>query len=211
MRNLYDDIINYRKNGLNGLINDCSQRCYFPNGFAFYIYGQLQFDTSLKYEDLLEDYFSHAYGDDWREVVGIFEAIGKAMDMQYLCGKRSADMRVGKRYNPAVKAELMKMAELADETKEFIAAHRGMPMRSQSVAYKLLRYYMEYCTGLASCLMIKCQGRGEEAMDAFKSFLEDFGRHESEIETYYDQYMMAYGFKLRIFGVMEDDVPLVEV
>ncbi len=210
-RNLYDDIINYRKNGLNGLINDCSQRCYFPNGFAFYIYGQLQFDTSLKYEDLLEDYFSHAYGDDWREVVGIFEAIGKAMDMQYLCGKRSADMRVGKRYNPAVKAELMKMAELADETKEFIAAHRGMPMRSQSVAYKLLRYYMEYCTGLASCLMIKCQGRGEEAMDAFKSFLEDFGRHESEIETYYDQYMMAYGFKLRIFGVMEDDVPLVEV
>ena len=53
-RVVYDDIVNYKKNGLNGLINDCSQRSFFPNGFAFYIYGQLQFDTSLTFDELKE-------------------------------------------------------------------------------------------------------------------------------------------------------------
>ena len=70
---------------------------------------------------------------------------------------------------------------------------------------------MKYCLGLSECLIIKCKGQGDAAMEAFKNFLADFGKYETEIETYYDQYMMGYGFKLRIFGVMEDDVPLVEV
>ena len=191
-KNLYKDIINYKKNGLNGLINDCSQRCYFPNGFAFYIYGQLQFDTSLKYEDLLEDYFSHAYGDDWREVVKIFERIGEAISYNYICGKDSADLKVGKRYNPAAEKDLRKMAIIAEDTTEFLEAHRGMPMRAQTVAYKLLRYYMKYCLGLSECLIIKCKGQGEAAMEAFKAFLADFETITDNIGSEYGKKMSEY-------------------
>ena len=208
-RVVYKDIINYKRHGLNGLINDCSQRAFFPNGFAFFIYGQLQFDTSLKFEDLLNDYFSHAYGDDWRDVKKLFEAIGTAIDFNYLAGNRSANLNVHKHYNPAVADELRRMPRIAEEYKDFLEAHRNMPYRAQTVAYKLLRYYVEYCVGLSKCLIPKCYGAGDEAAEMFKAFLSDIGRYEAEIETYFDQHMMSYGMTSKIFGKKEIIVPTV--
>ena len=207
---VYDDIVNYKKNGLNGLINDCSQRSFFPNGFAFYIYGQVQFDTSLSFDELKEDYFSHAYGEDWREVERILNKLGDAMDYKYLERYRSANETIGKYYNPAVADELRRVPGIAEEAREFLEAHKNMPKRAQTVAYRLLRLYMEYCAGLSKCLIPKCYGAGAEAKEAFEAFLADFGKYEVEIERYFDQYMMGYGYEVRIFGKMESAVPTVE-
>ncbi len=207
---VYDDIVNYKKNGLNGLINDCSQRSYFPNGFAFYIYGKLQFDTSLTFEELKEDYFSHAYGEDWREIESILNKLGEAMDYKYLEGYRSADMNIGKYYNPEVAEELRRVPAIVEEAKDFLEAHKNMPMRAQTVAYKLMRLYMEYTLGLSKCLIPKCYGAGAEAKEMFEKFLLDFGRHEVAIETYFDQHMMGYGYDAKVFGKMESAVPTVE-
>ncbi len=198
-RVVYDDIQNYHKHGFNGLINDCSQRSYWPNGFAFSIYGQVQFDTSLKFEDLVEDYFSHAYGEDWRKVVELLGRIGKCIDTHYLNGERSAKGEIGKHYNPSVADELREMPQVAQEYKDFLEAHRVMPYRAQTVAFKLLRYYVEYCERVAKCLIPKCFGAGAEAMALFQDFLADFGRHEHEIGTCYDHFLATWALSHRIF------------
>lgn len=207
-RLVYDDIINYKKNGLNGLINDCTQRCFWPNGFAFYIYGQLQFDTSLSFDDLLEDYFSHAYGEDWKEVLHLFEKIGEAMDPLFITGKRSVDPEFNKWYNPSVAAELRKMPKIAEDAKEFLENHKIMPKRAQTVAYKLLRYYMEYCVGIAGILLPKCFGAGLEAQQQFEKFLLDFGKNEIEIQTYFDQGNFGYSM-MRILSTDDMGLPAV--
>ena len=191
-RVIHNDIVNYKKNGLNGLIEDGSQRSFFPNGFPFFVYGQTQFDTSLKFEDLLEDYFSHAYGDDWREVLRIFENIAECFDHKYMEGVASVDIKVGRYYNPTVANKLRKVPAVINEAIPFIEAHKNMPMRAQTVAYKLLRYHMDFCVGIAKCFAMKCVGGGEEASEEFKKFLLDFGKHEAEIERWYDQALMAY-------------------
>ncbi len=201
---VYNDIINYKKNGLNGMVNDCSQRPFFPNGFSFYIYGQVQFDTSIKYEDIMEDYFSHAYGDDWREVLKIFEQIGECFDHKYLARKRFVDLKYGKVYNPSMAPMLRKMPAVAEGAKEFLEAHKNMPMRAQTVSYKLLRFYMDYCVGLARCFAIKCMGAGVEAKEEFQKFLAEIGPREVEFETCFDQYMMGYCFSTTAFDRLED-------
>ena len=203
-RVVYDDIQNYHKHGFNGLINDCSQRSYWPNGFAFSIYGQVQFDTSLKFEDLVEDYFSHTYGEDWRKVVELLGRIGKCIDTHYLNGERSAKGEIGKHYNPAVADELREMPKVAQEYKELLENHRAMPYRAQTVAFKLLRYYVEYCERVAKCLVPKCFGAGAEAMALFQDFLADFGRHEHEIATCYDHFLATWALSHRIFNRAEN-------
>ncbi len=195
-RVIYDDIVNYKKNGLNGIVNDCTQRAFFPNGFAFYLYGQTQFDTSLSFDYLLEDYFSHAYGDDWREVVEIFKKIGKAMPHKYFTGNMSADVEINKAYNPSLADGFRSVRQIVEDAKPFLDAHKNMPTRASTVAYKLLRYYMEYCLGISRCFALKCMGAGVEAKEAFFEFLADFGKHEAEIETYFDHYLMGYTFDL---------------
>lgn len=206
---VYDDIVNYRKNGLHGLINDCSQRSFFPNGFSFYLYGQTQFDISVKFDDLVEDYFSHAYGEDWKEVVALFKKIGESMDFKYIAGNRTIDASKGKRYNPGVAEDLRKMPKIAEEAKAFLDAHKAMPMRAQTVAYRLLRYYMEYCVGISKCLIVKCHGAGDEALEMFEQFLADFGKYEIEMERYYDQSMMGSAFADFVFSKYETIVPTV--
>ena len=206
---VYDDIVNYKKHGLNGLINDCSQRSFWPNGFSFFLYGQVQFDTSLKFEDLLEDYFSHAYGEDWKEVIALFEKIGEVFDPGYFWGHRSANLEVSKSYAPKVAEELRRMPAVAKEAEAFLEAHRVMPYRAQTVMFKLLRYYMEYCQGLAKAIIPKCFGAGEEAREMFQAFLADFGRHECEIGTCYDQYLMRKAMNAKIFSRKEGAFPIV--
>ena len=198
-RVVFDDIRNYHKHGLNGLINDCSQRSFWPNGFAFFVYGQVQFDTSLSFEELVEDYFSHAYGEDWRTVTELLGKIGKCVDTHYLNGERSAKVEIGKHYNPAVADELREMPKVAKEYKEFLDAHRAMPYRAQTVAFKLLRYYVEYCEGLAKALIPKAFGAGAEAMALFQEFLADFGKREHEIATCYDHFLATWALSHRIF------------
>jgi hypothetical protein len=158
----------------------------------------------------MEDYFSHAYGEDWREVVEIFKKIRTAFDPGYFWGRRCADLRVNKRYAPACAEEFRKMPAIAEEAKEFLEAHRVMPMRAQTVMYKLLRYYMEYCCGLAKCLIPKCYGAGKEAAEMWEKFVADFGRHECEIESCYDQWMMYYACEHKVFASQEMTVPTVE-
>ena len=198
-RVVHDDIVNYRKNGLNGLINDCTQRSFFPNGFPFFVYGQTQFDTSLTFEELLEDYFSHAYGEDWRGVLDIFEKISEAMPYKYVAREDSADRRISKTYNPAYAPLLRRVPDVVKEARPFIEAHKNMPMRAQTVSYRLMRYYLEYCEGLARCLTLKCLGAHKEAKEEFVKFYTEFGKYEIEIERYFDHFIMALVFEAHIF------------
>ena len=81
---IHQDIKGYRANGFDGLIEDGSQRSYFPNGFNYYVYAATLFDTSVDYEELKKDYFEHAYGPISDQVLTYLEQITKAFDMQYL-------------------------------------------------------------------------------------------------------------------------------
>jgi hypothetical protein len=147
----------------------------------------------------MEDYFSHAYGDDWREIVKILEKIGEAMPHRYMARHDSADIKISKTYNPAYAPLLRRVPAIAEEAKPFLEAHKNMPMRAQTVAYKLFRYYMEYCTKISRCLVLQSLGALVEAREEFEKFLYDFGKHEVEIETYFDQYMMGFMYEMLIF------------
>ena len=52
---------------------------------------------------------------------------------------------------------------------------------------------------MAGILTLKCFGAGKEAIDAYENFLADFGRHEIEIERWYDQHMCGTAFCHKIF------------
>jgi hypothetical protein len=206
-RQVYTDIVNYRKHGFQGLINDCSQRSFFPNGFPFYIYGQLQFDTSLSFKELLEDYYSHAYGSDWREVLDYMQKIGRAVDPYFVQGKRSADMNVAKRYNPAKGEAMRAVKEINKAFAPFIESHRVMPYRAQTVAHKLLRYYVEYVDGITEALILKAHGAGAEAKRVYESFMAEFGKKECEIELWYDQAMCGQAWSFGVFNKPEANLP----
>ena len=198
-RIIYDDVRGYYANDCQGIIEDGSQRSYFPNGFAFYVYASTLFDTSVKFEDLLEDYFSHAYGADWKEVVAFLEDVKELVNYRFFHAKASIDTKYGKYYNPAIAENCRTLPALTEKFSAFAEAHKNMPMRAQTVAYKLLRYYLKYLKALSEPLALKAEGKSVAAKEAFWQAMHEFGNYELDIERWYDQFLCTYSVG-EIFG-----------
>lgn len=193
---IHDDIHGYRKNGFDGLIEDGSQRSYFPNGFNFFVYAETLFDTSVDYESLKQTYFSHAYGENADKVMAYLTEISEAFDKNYIAKNLNAaitDDPNGFCYsNPERAAAFKKVKEITAKYAPIFEAHKNMDYRAQTVAMRLICRHLEYCNGLADIWTHVSEGRNEAAITALHEFMDSFGKYEIEMETYYDQRMCFY-------------------
>ena len=189
-----EDVFAYRDNGFQGMVVDGSQRSYFPNAFNFYVYGAMLFDHSLTMEELIEDYFSHAYGDQWKTVLEFLEEIDRLMPQSYLEALHTAKVP-SNFYKPAMEAQLLSVEGVAQKYAEIFDAHKNMPYRVQTVAMRLMRQHADFCTGFAKAMAIKCLGKDAEAKAVANEFLEEFGKRELAMEHYYDHYMATVALR----------------
>jgi len=194
-KRICEDVISYRDNGFLGIIEDGSQRCFFPNGFSFYCYGQKLFDHSVTYEELEKDYFTHAYGDQWQLALDYLKAVDTYMPQTYMEAKHTSRIP-NNFYNPAMEEKLLALVPIAKEFEAKLDEHKNMPARVQTVAMRLLKLHAEYVQGLAKAMALKSVGKDDEAKDAALSFFDEFGRHEVAIERYYDHMLMVHAMNV---------------
>ena len=207
-RVIYDDLHGLKELGIDGYVEDGSQRSFFPNGLSVYTFAACLFDQSLSYEEILEDYMSHAYGKDWKEAASYLRSLSDAFDFSYLSGTRSEDPSRHKYYAPSRTAGFEAIPALTERAAVLADAHPVNPTRPQAVSWRLLRLHGEYCALLSGVFREKSAGRDREAWKRFLCFTETFGRHEYEIERYYDQGLMWQSYKSSLF--VSDDASFVE-
>ena len=187
-RRINEDVKAYKANGIMGIIEDGSQRSFFPNGLPFYTYARTLYDTTLSPEDIAKDYYSYAYGEDYKRFYEYLEKVGKALDYEYLEGGKSANTAVGKYYNPEYAKSLDSLGALADEGRKLIDEHYNSDARLHTVSVRLLEHHLEFYTGLAKPLKLKALGKDDEAVEAMEDFRISFGKKEIYIQSYYDHY-----------------------
>ena len=202
-RRLHEDVHSYKANGLDGIIQDSSQRAFFPNGFSYYVYAATLFDNSVSFDALKEDYFRHAYGDLWQDVVSYLEAIDEYMPQSYVEAKHTVKLSGGQFYNPDMEEKLLAIKGITEKMDQLLAEHRNMPYRVQTVAVRLLMEHTIFCRGFAAALALKCVGKDAAAQEAFVTFMDDFGSHELAMERYYDHFMAVHALKT-IFNTKSD-------
>ncbi len=188
-KRICEDIISYRDNKFDGMIEDGSQRCFFPNGFNFYCYSKKLFDNSLTYEELEEDYFSHAYGEAKDLVLEYLKCVDEHLPQSYMECKHSSRIP-SNFYKPEMEEKLLSMVPKAKEYREKLSQYKNMPKRVQTVAVRLMILHTEFVEGLAKVMAIKCLGKDEEAKVAAKEFFNEFGKNEIAWERYYDHEQM---------------------
>lgn len=194
-RRLHEDVHSYTANGFRGIIQDGSQRSFFPNGLNYYVYAATLFDNRADFDTLVEDYCRHAYGPLWQEAIAYLQAIDEHIPQTYAEAKHSRNRKAGKFYAPHLEQQLLAVAQITRQFEEKFAAHRNMPHRVQTVSVRLLTHHMEFCRGLAGALALKCVGKDAEAKARFEAFMEHFGKYEVAIERYYDHMMAAHALK----------------
>ena len=190
-RRLHEDVLSYRDNGFNGIIEDGSQRAFFPNGLNYYVYASTLFDNSVDFDALVEDYFRHAYGEQWERVLTYFRDIDSRMKQTYLESKHVFGVKQNF-YNPDMETPLLEVEAITRQLEEDLKEYHTGTFRVQTVATRLLLRHAEFCRGYANAMALKCVGKDEEAQEAAMTFLDEFGKYEVEMERYYDHMMVHH-------------------
>ena len=200
-RVIYEDAVNQQKAGLSGMVVDGSQRAFFPNGFCFYVYGEAQYDPSRSFEELEEEYFSAAYGDDWRIVADYLDSISAKTNYLYLCGHESSDPSVGPYYNPGVVPDFEEIARIVKEFRPVIDAHFDQKDRCKFGSWEALKWHSKLLELYTAGVIAKAQHKQEEAWEIFQKIKREMAPYDLIRQNNYDHFSLMYGlnsiFKIR--------------
>ena len=185
-RRLYEDVRSLKVMGLDGYVEDGSQRSGFPNAFPVYIYAETLMNRDCDYNAVLEDYFSHIYGKDWKSAQELLQQITDAFDFAYMEGQCCENPDRSPHYAPSAVSRLQQIFELAARERSVAKAHLNMPYRPQTVSWRLLLRHTEYIEHWAKVMIEKAQGNDYRAVELAKEFSDSFSAYELEIERYYD-------------------------
>ena len=202
-RRLYEDVLSYKQNGFQGIIEDGSQRSFFPNALSFYVYAATLFDNGIDFDAVVRDYMEHAYGEASGLAMEYLSAIDEVLPQSYLEARHTHNIDVNQYYDPKMEATLSRAEDITRTYEKKLSAYKNMPKRAQTVSVRLLILHCELCRSLANALKLKSVGRDIEAKAEMERFMAEFGKHEQYIERYYDhtQHHSAY---LMIFSKISD-------
>ncbi len=186
-RRVYEDTFAYQIMNMQGCMEDGSNKSFFPNGFAGHIYAETLMNRDLNYEEELEDYYSHLYGEDWRTVKDYLQKITDIFDFKYMLGECEGDKeKGGVFYDPSRIEAFSRIKEITADIKKDIQKNRLLPVRAQSTAWNDLLYHAKWCEGISEMMIEKCQNHIDEALKIMEEFIEDFGKTELAIEERFD-------------------------
>ena len=185
-KRIYEDVRSLKVMGIDGCTEDGSQRSAFPNAFPTYIYAETLMNRDCDFDAVLEDYFSHIYGKDWKDAYSLLKAISDTFDFAYMEGTKSKDERISQYYDPDRAPRLEQLHELAARERTLASKHLRMPNRPQNVSWRLLLRHSEMVDWYADVLIAKAKGQNYKAVELSKQYQHEFGKYEYELERYYD-------------------------
>ena len=197
-RRIYEDIVSLPKAKLLGYIEDGSQRCFFPNGLNMNVYANTLFDINVDYDKVVDDYHKHAYGKHAEVVKRYFDELTEIFDFVYMNGRGTLDKEKGTHYDPSRLASFERVKDICEKMRAYIKENYVCDARVQTVSMILLLHHTEFAMGAAEIMKLKCQGIEEGIDEMAENFYESFGRHEAEIERYYDHYLTVMSWRHRI-------------
>ena len=153
------------------------------------------FDSSVDYEKLCEDYFSHAYGKAWREVVEYLDSLCRELKYSYYFGLDSAAPEKGKYYCPEMLEPATRAEKIIKNFIPTIEANLEQDERASSVAWQLLKLHSIAASKFAEMTKYKCVGNEEAADRVILELADAMSEHEIYYERYYDHYLFIRTMK----------------
>ena len=180
-KRINEDIKVYETYGINGLIEDGTQRPFYPTGYPFYTYARTLFDSSLTCEELAEDYFSCAFGEDWRKFYDYLEELGDAIDYYYLHKINDEPY-----YSEENVKKLAKVPQIVAKGKRLINEQYNSDYRIRTVSVRILEKHAKHIELLAAALSKKAVGLDDEAVKLYNVYRVESGKDEIELGLYFD-------------------------
>jgi hypothetical protein len=198
---IYDEIKYYKSIGIDGIVEDGDMRPFLPNGLQLYTFARTLFDTSLTYEEIVEDYLSSVYGEAYPKFKEVLIELENAISFKYLSKLDSKNSNVSLFYNPEIAKNIeTKLPNILKCGREIVKEYFDSPIRVQTISVRLFEHYLDLIEGLGRVIKEKALANDERAAELYHEFETEFGKRECEIERYFNQCFFFNNLDYIVFG-----------
>lgn len=181
---------------LNGYISCQELRSGLPTTLPDYVMGYTLWDKNIEFNDLVNEYFEAAFGENYKEVIKYLTDVSDLSSPDYFNA-------IGPRKNEEMAKRYAKIVDLSNTFLTNIIENLSVAKKTQHENWKILAYHREVINRLAIALHLIASGKNDDAEITWKNFVDFIKLHESEFQPELDVYRIIEvatnyaGFKYR--------------
>jgi hypothetical protein len=174
-RNVFEDMKDLRKIGLNGMVSCQVHRCFFPTALPFNMMAAALWNEDCDYEEKASAYYIEAFGEDGLLLREYLKQVSELF-LLYEGPARGAKVRVEGQLCKDYEA----LEKVIDEFTPVI--HRNMEQEE----WRFIQLHKEYMVSLMKVLKCLEEGRREEARTSLDALLDMLYQNEIELQKVMD-------------------------
>jgi len=195
----------------DGIMDDRTQRCYFPTGLPATILGEFLFDTTFETEPYIDQYMKDSFGADWKAAKDYLDSISRAFDPEAL--KQNTDITAqdtGSADVNSKKAGIIGNTErgdiiagvpaIVDAFAPVIEKNLALEDKCHRESWRILTYHGEYCKGLTKIFYALSRNDIDGANKHLADMIDYLSEVEMEIHPYFDLVLFNQRTKQIIAG-----------
>lgn len=191
--NLFRDMQDLPKIGLDGMVSCQLQRCCFPTGLPLYMMAAALWDEKADYDEKVLEYYRAAYGEDGKKV---HEILARVSDLMLLYDG-SFSGYCWPQDEPCCR-NLDELKTAAEDLALLVKNHQADAL--SETEWEMLAYYQHYLSMLHGVLVCWMEKKPEAASAAFNQLMDYLWKHELALQSALDVQGVerAIGGKLNI-------------
>ncbi len=174
-RGIHKDMTGLKNIGINGMVSCQIQRASFPTGLPMYSMAKGLWNRNSKFEDVAEEYFTAAFGEDAKTVETYMATLSKLFGIEFMRCESSMTNE--------------EMAATVREAKRTVIEFNADHIKAKkdiSIDWKLLDYHAEICVMYADMLLAGLGGDDEAMNREWNVLAEYISRTEPVLHEYLD-------------------------
>lgn len=207
-RESMQDISSLPESEFQGIMNDQTQRSYFPTGLPIAVTGEGLFDKNMDFDAFCHDYMQAAFGEDAPLATAYLEQITETFAPSTLRLKDtvvSQDTNTGEctvtggiKNNADAAKRLEAVRNITGSFAQVVEKNLSVQNPCHRDSWNMLKYHLEYCNRLADIYIALGYGDIEKAKTLLAETMDYLSHIEDEIQPYFDMVL----FKQRIGQVI---------
>jgi hypothetical protein len=195
-RGILSDAQNLKKIEFEGIMDDKTQRSYFPTGLPSSIMGEGMFDTSLDFDEYAEKYFKAAFGNEWKSALEYLEnlsilfdpkSLRVIQDVVYQDVNTDEPITVNPiKGNKSAGARFAKVAPYVDSFVPVVKRNLALDNECQRTSWLYLTYHADYCKYVADICIALTDNDKDKANAVLDEAMDYLSKSEDVIAPVFD-------------------------
>ena len=175
---MYEDVVNLKDIGLNGMISCQMQRAFLPTALVNYTMAKALWNREITFEEICNEYYNAAFGKNAETIKNYLKELSQTFDSDYVKGEKGEiDEAAASRFKQAI--------DLIHLNMEFIDGN-SETNDGRNLSYSYLKIHGKIAEYYCSMLLYRAEGNRDKKLEEWNKLKKFLYQEEDYIQKVFD-------------------------